>query len=92
MKHRTRRSAARAPLMFAQMSLASWEVIGRRGLMMLRNTCSPAEYRRMVAEKHAAALATSARLATSGGFASLTALMAPWHSRVTANAKRLRKR
>jgi hypothetical protein len=76
----------------AQLTLASWEVIARRGMMMLTDTCSPAEYRRMVREKQAAAAASAAKLVSSGGRASLAALMAPWHSRATANVKRLRKR
>ncbi len=76
----------------AQLAIASWEVIARRSLMMLGNSCSPAEYRRMVAEKHAAAMASAATLARSGGSAPLAALLAPWHSRAAANVRRLRKR
>lgn len=78
------------PLMLAQLSLASWEVIGRRSGMMLRDACSPAEYRRMVSEKMAASMLTAARIA--GGRATPQGLLTPWHSRATANAKRLRKR
>lgn len=89
MKHRRRRSAF-PTLKMAQLGMASWQVILRRTAMMAGNTCSPAEYQRMVAEKTAAMLATGTRLAT--GRASMSALIAPWHSRATANAKRLRKK
>ena len=34
-----------------ELSLASWETIARRTMMMVCGTCSPAEYRRMVQEK-----------------------------------------
>jgi hypothetical protein len=92
MTRRIRRSSATVPLVMAQLTMASWEVIARRSMMMLANTCSPAEYRRMVREKQAAAAATATRVAMTGGAASLGALLAPWHSRATANVKRLRKR
>jgi hypothetical protein len=84
-----RRIHANLPLMMAQLSLASWEVVLRRTTMMAQNKCSPAEYRRMVAEKSAAAKATGALLAS--GRATAANLLTPWHSRATANAKRLRK-
>ncbi len=90
MKRRSR-SVAELPLLMTQMNLAAWEVIVRRSLMMWQNTCTPAEYRRMVEEKHAAALASASRFAATGGQASFASLMAPWHSRARANAKRLRK-
>lgn len=85
---RKRRSAA-SPLMFAQMTLASWEVIARRAAMMAAGACSPAEYQRMVREKTEAAMQTGMALAT--GRATVTSLMSPWHSRSRANARRLRK-
>ena len=40
--------------MMAEMMLASWETIARRTLLIARDTCTPAEYRRMVIEKAAA--------------------------------------
>jgi hypothetical protein len=46
----------------------------------------------MVHEKAQAAMETGLRLASGGGQASFASLMAPWYSRVTANAKRLRKK
>ena len=55
MKKRKRTKAVPLPLMMAELTLASWETIARRTLMMAQGTCSPAEYRRMVREKaHAA--------------------------------------
>ncbi len=90
MGKRRRHATANLPFMLAELSLASYEVIGRRTAMMLSNTCSTAEYQRMVREKTAAAMATAGLLAS--GNAQLGSLMAPWHSRATANVKRLRKR
>ena len=73
--------------MAAELMMASWETIARRSLMMVRGTCSPTEYQRMVAEK-AAAMQLSA-LAVMGGRGKRQVLT-PWHKRATANAKRLR--
>ncbi|HKM63718.1 MAG TPA: hypothetical protein VJY39_14625 [Acidisphaera sp.] len=84
-----RRTSPPLPLMLAELSLASWETIARRSLLMAQRTCSPLEYSRMVTEKAAATAETAAALARG---ASAAALLAPWHSRATANAKRLRKR
>ena len=75
--------------MMAELMMASWETIARRGLMMVQGTCSPAEYRRMAVEK-AAALQQSA-LAVMTGRGDKAAL-APWHKRATANARRLRRK
>jgi hypothetical protein len=77
--------------LMTELMLASWETLARRTLLMVQNKCSPAEYRRMVREKMAAAESES-KLASKGGRASMTALLAPWHRRALANAKRLRKR
>ncbi len=90
MTYRKRRSAVHAPMM-VELAWASWETIARRTLMMAQSTCSPAEYHRMVREKAAAARDMSKLLSSSKG-ASVEALLKPWHSRATANAKRLRKR
>lgn len=76
--------------MMAELAWASWETIARRSLMMAQSTCSPAEYRRMVREK-AAAAAESGRVLSSPKGTSAAALLKPWHSRATANAKRLRR-
>jgi hypothetical protein len=79
-------------MMLTDLTLAFWETIARRTMLIAQNRCSKAEYRRMVREKAQAAMETGLRLASSGGQASINSLMAPWYSRVTANAKRLRKK
>jgi hypothetical protein len=91
MKTRKRRRASPLPLLTMQLALSSWKVIARRSLMMAQNRCSSAEYQRMVIEKMAAAQRSAATFLASGGRAGPAALLAPWHSRVRANAKRLRR-
>lgn len=75
--------------MTAELAWASWETIIRRALMMAQSTCSSAEYHRMLSEKTAAALEIGGLL-LSPDSVSAEALLTPWHSRATANAKRLR--
>lgn len=87
---RKRRTAVPLPLMMAQLTFASMETIARRSLMMARGTCSPAEYRRMVREKARAMQISGARAAR--GQTNLAALLTPFHSRATKNAKRLRRK
>lgn len=77
--------------MMAELAWASWETIARRSLMMAQNSCSIAEYNRMIYEKTAATLEIS-RVLASPVCASPEALLRPLHSRATANVKRLRKR
>ena len=86
----SRRKQPATPLLFARLAIASAEAIARRSLLMATGTCSPAEYRRMVAEKHAAARESARALLTGRGTA--TALLGPWHRRAAANAKRLRRK
>ncbi len=74
----------------AELAWASWETVMRRTMMMAQGTCSPAEYQSMIAEKTAAALEIGGLLFSPNG-ASAQALLTPWHSRATANAKRLRR-
>ena len=78
--------------MAAELALSSWEVIARRSLMMALNRCPPLEYQRMVLEKMQAAQVSTAAFVLSGGTAPLAAMLAPWHRRANANAKRLRRR
>ena len=80
-----------ASLMMTELAWASWETIMRRSMMMAQNTCSAAEYNRMVAEKAAAAWDIGRVLASPVGVTA-EALLKPLHSRATANAKRLRRR
>lgn len=88
MTKRRRRGSTFLPLKMLELTLASWETIGHRTLMMARGTCSPAEYARMVQEKAVAFRRSSALLSRSKP--SLSALIEPWHGR--ANARRLRRR
>lgn len=90
MKSNQHHSPLSAPLMLAELAWASWETIARRTFMIAQSTCSPAEYQKMISEKTAAAVEIGMMLASPAG-ASAAALLEPWHSRATANAKRLRR-
>jgi len=74
--------------MMMQLTLASWETIFHRCVLMAQGTCSAAEYQRMVAEKTAALQAASLAMMTGKGQA---AAVAPFLVRARANAKRLRR-
>ena len=89
MMKRKRMKAIPLPVMMAELTFSSWETIARRTWMMAQGTCSPAEYRRMVREKAQAALYSGLALTTSTGAVTAAAVLAPWHKRATANAKRL---
>ena len=84
----TKRRSPNIPAMMTQLTLASWETIYRRTLMMAQGTCSAAEYQRMVMEKTAAMQASSLALMTGRGGA---AALAPYLVRSRANARRLRR-
>jgi hypothetical protein len=73
----------------ARLTAASWETIWRRTSLMARGACSPAEYRRMTAEKVAAVQTATRALMRGKGQA---AMLAPFISRAGANAKRLRRK
>jgi len=75
-------------MMMAQLTVASWETIARRTLMMAQGACTAAEYRRMAAEKVAAVQISAAALMRGRG---QTAVLAPFVVRARANAKRLRR-
>jgi hypothetical protein len=85
----TKRRSSSLPAMMTQLTLASWETIYRRTLMMAQGTCSAAEYQRMVMEKAAAVQASTFALMTGRGNA---AAIAPYLVRSRANAKRLRRK
>jgi hypothetical protein len=75
--------------MIAQLSVASWETIFHRSMMMARGTCSPAEYQKMVMEKAAAmGVSTRALVSRKGN----KAVLAPFVWRARGNAKRLRRK
>jgi hypothetical protein len=82
-------SALSLTLAMARLTAASWETIWRRTSLMARGACSPAEYRRMTAEK-VAAMQTATR-ALMGGKGQ-AAVLAPFVSRAGRNAKRLRRK
>ena len=86
-RYMTKRNSTSIPAMMTQLTLASWETIFHRTLMMAQGTCSVAEYQRMVTEKAAAMQASSLALMTGRGQA---AALAPYLVRSRANAKRLR--
>ena len=85
-----RRSAAKTlPLTIATLTLASWETIVRRALLMASGTCPPADYRRMVTEKLAAMQRAGFAAAMGRSHA---AILAPFVRRTRANARRLRRK
>src|SRR5260370_9417809 len=89
-----RRSRQRFSLavMMSDLTLASWDTITRRSLLIVQNDCSPAEYHRMLNEKAEADARSAARLVSGGGGATMTSLLAPWRPRALANARGLRKK
>ena len=76
-------------MMMAQLTLASWETMLRRTLMIARGTCTPAEYRRMTAEKVAAVQMSMGALMRGRGQA---AMLAPFVNRTRVNVRRLRRK
>ena len=76
-------------LTMAQLTMASYETIYRRTLMMARGDCSAAEYRRMVTEKAEAMQAATVALWSGKGGA---AVLAPYLTRARGNAKRLSRK
>jgi hypothetical protein len=92
MKSRKIMEAASLPTMMANLTMASWETIMQRSMLIAQNACPPEEYLRMVQEKTEATMESGMKLLWSGGQASMASLIAPWHRRATANAKRLRKK
>jgi hypothetical protein len=85
----TQRRSSNLPAMMTQLTLASWETIYHRTLMMAQGTCSAAEYQRMIMEKTAAMQASAMALMTGRGNA---AALAPYLVRSRANARRLRRK
>lgn len=86
----SRRPNLPLPLLMTELTISSMDTILRRTGMILSGTCTPREYHRMVREKAHAAQASLKTLA--GGSADIGALLAPWHSRARANARRLGRR
>lgn len=78
-------------LMLAETFWSSVQTISRRTRLMAEGRCTAAEHRRMVLEKSAAAQESAAALARLRGPRDAVALLAPWHRRAKANARRLVK-
>jgi hypothetical protein len=76
-------------MMMAELTVASWETIARRTLMMVQGACSAGEYQRMAAEKMAAVQISTAALMEGRSHA---AVLAPFVVRARANARRLRRK
>jgi hypothetical protein len=83
------RRSRNIPAMMTQLTLASWETIYHRTLLMAQGTCTTAEYQRMVMEKAAAMQASTLALMTGRGHG---AVLAPYLVRSRANARRLRQK
>jgi hypothetical protein len=84
-----KRSSRNYPTMMTRLTLASWETIYHRSLMIARGTCSAAEYQRMVMEKAAAMQASTLALINGRGNA---AILTPYLTSSRANARRLRRK
>lgn len=76
------------PFMLAELTVASWETVLHRSVLIVQGNCSATEYQRMVLEKSRAAFQSARALAAPDG--DVAAILAPWHSRAVANARRLR--
>ena len=81
-------SAYALPMMMMRLTMASWETIFRRGMMMAQGTCTPAEYLRMTTEKLEAVQTSMLAFARGRSHA---AMLAPFVSRTRANVRRLRR-
>jgi hypothetical protein len=76
------------PMIMGELTLASWETIWHRTLLMAQGTCTAAEDTRMMTEKTAAVQLSTVALMAGRSHA---AVLAPFVSRARANAKRLRR-
>lgn len=95
MKKRAKAAPPPLPVMLMELSLASWETIARRSMLMAQGRCSAEEYARMVGEKARAAQATLEVMSSppaSLDAAAFAAMLAPWHRGASANARRLRRK
>jgi hypothetical protein len=92
MTDRQLRRLAGLPVMMAELAIASWETIAYRSWMLALGSCSSDEVERMVAEKAEAAQRSGLALLTPWDAAVAVSVVAPWHRRAKANARRLRRR
>jgi hypothetical protein len=79
-------------LMVSELMFSAWETMIRRAALIAQGECSPIEYRRMMLEKTRAACHSGLAIALLDWNCDLAAVIAPWHSRATLNARRLRGR
>ena len=89
-KRQTRRLAS-LPLMMTELAIASWETIAYRSWMMALGSLPQAEYDRMISEKAEAVQRSGLALLAPWDAAVAVSLVAPWHRRAKANARRLRR-
>jgi hypothetical protein len=75
--------------MMTRLTLAAWETVFHRTVMMAQGTCSPAEYWRMSSEKADAMRQSMTAVLSGRGQA---AALSPYVTRARANAKRLRRK
>lgn len=85
--HMTRHPAS-LPLMMTELTLASWETIYHRTMLMAQGACTTGEYQRMVTEKAAALQSATLALMTGRGQVDV---IAPYLNKARANARRLRR-
>jgi hypothetical protein len=78
--------------MLIETGVASLITVSRRCQLIATGRLSAAEATRMVKEKADAAAETSALFGRAPGRVTAAALLAPWHRRVIANARRLNRR
>jgi hypothetical protein len=75
--------------MVTELMFSSFETIARRSWMLSQGKCSLTEFARMVLEKQQALYLSGFALLAG---ASAPSILAPFHRRATANAKRLRRK
>ena len=85
MTKRQSRRLASLPQMMTELAIASWETIAYRSWMMALGSFTQAEYDRMITEK-----AEAVQLGPWDAAVAVS-VVAPWHRRAKANARRLRR-
>lgn len=75
--------------MMTRLTMASWETIFHRSMLMAQGACTAAEYQRMVTEKVAAVQQSMLAAATGRTH---EAILSPFVRSARANARRLRRK
>ena len=91
MTRRQSRRLAALPLMMTELAVASWETIAYRSWMMALGSFTQDEYERMISEKAEAVHRSGVALLSPWDAAVAVSVVAPWHRRAKANARRLRR-